>query len=166
MTNLDTSPAVRMHVALDTQDLDSAIAFYAALFGTPPAKQRADWAKFELDEPPLVFSLNAVSPGTADRGARARGTLSHLGFRVASLERLAAIRERLAAAGLLAREEQRTTCCYAESDKLWAEDRDGNAWEFYVLLADVEADSAAWRPASACAVGGAMPQSECCVRRR
>ncbi|MGE0143239.1 MAG: ArsI/CadI family heavy metal resistance metalloenzyme [Planctomycetota bacterium] len=136
-----TSAAMpRMHVALETADLDRAIGFYTRLFGRPPAKARADWAKFELDTPPVVFSLNLVATPSE------RGRLSHLGIRVSTSTELAAIRRRLDSAGLAVHEEIATTCCYARSDKLWVEDPDGNAWEFYVLLADVDAPSAANRP--------------------
>jgi len=36
-------------------DLDRSVAFYGTLLGRPPLKLHADYAKFELDEPPLVL---------------------------------------------------------------------------------------------------------------
>ena len=41
-----------------------SIVFYRVLFGTAPAKCRDDYAKFELDDPPLVLSLEPVGGGT------------------------------------------------------------------------------------------------------
>lgn len=121
----------RMHVALDVADLDRSIDFYARLFGLAPAKRRDDYAKFELADPPLVLSLNpaAAAPSGPQR-------LSHLGVRVAEAAELAAVRERLNAAGFTPREEHGTACCYAYADKLWVSDPDGNEWEFYQRLGD------------------------------
>ncbi len=160
--------APTMHVSLDTADLSRAVDFYTRLFGVAPAKRRADWAKFELTQPRLVFSLNAVPV------ARPAGRLSHLGIRVGSHDALAAIRDRLTRAGVAIREEPQANCCYALQDKLWAEDPDGNAFEFYVLVADVDAtsagmDAAEQRPdsmASCCvpakATASATTAKSCC----
>jgi hypothetical protein len=40
-------------------------------------------------------------------------------------------------------EQQGTTCCYAKADKFWVRDTEGMPWEFYTLLEDVEAETAA-----------------------
>lgn len=134
---------LRFHVALDTADLGAAVAFYEALLGVGPTKLRADYARFELDVPPLVLALNAV----AVPGALPRGRLSHLGMRLPSQAALQAVRQRLAAQALPARDE-RGACCYAEQDKVWTRDPDGNDWEFYLLLADVDAADAGMQPAA------------------
>ena len=44
-------------VAQCEQPGTGAVAFYRVLLGRDAAKQRADYAKFELDDPPLVLSL-------------------------------------------------------------------------------------------------------------
>ncbi len=162
MTNTTIVPApdVLMHVALDTADLAAAIGFYSRVFGRPPAKQKADWAKFELEVPPLVFSLNQVAQ------PKPQGRLSHLGVRVASHAILDDLRARLLAGGVAMQEEAGTTCCYAQQDKVWVTDPDGNAWEFYVLLADVDAPSSANQPAAACSTKAPSAKMECCVPRR
>ena len=56
-TTLPTVPAVRFHLSLNVSDLGRSVGFYQTLFGRPPAKRRDDYAKFELDDPPLVLSL-------------------------------------------------------------------------------------------------------------
>jgi catechol 2,3-dioxygenase-like lactoylglutathione lyase family enzyme len=132
---MQPSAAARMHVALNVTDLAASIDFYRRALGREPAKQRADYAKFELSDPPLVLSLNPLPAGAAPRGGQ---TLSHLGIRVADAASLEAVRSRLEAAGLPAREERDVVCCYATQDKLWVRDPDGNEWEFYELLADAE----------------------------
>ena len=45
------------HISLNVSDLGRSIEFYQTLFNTPAAKRRADYAKFELADPPLVLSL-------------------------------------------------------------------------------------------------------------
>jgi catechol 2,3-dioxygenase-like lactoylglutathione lyase family enzyme len=54
---LSVAPTVRFHLSLNVSDLGRALEFYRTLFGREPAKRRADYAKFELDDPPLVLSL-------------------------------------------------------------------------------------------------------------
>lgn len=125
----------RMHVALNVADLERSAAFYEALFDRSPEKRRADYAKFKLEAPPLVFSLNPVQPGVGpDR-------LSHLGFQVGSGAELEAARTRLVQAGYSLREEHQTTCCYAVQNKFWIADPDGNEWEFYEVLEDAPVHS-------------------------
>src|SRR5882757_338103 len=63
----------KFHASLNVADLDRSIAFYRVLLGTEPAKVRADYAKFELAEPPLVLSLIPGRPGTG-------GNLNHVGL--------------------------------------------------------------------------------------
>ena len=136
----------RMHVALNVADLGRSTEFYEALFDRAPEKRRADYAKFRLEDPPLVFSLNPVKPGVGpDR-------LSHLGFQVSSKVELAAARTRLAQAGYSLREEHQTTCCYAVQNKFWIADPDGNEWEFYEVLEDAPVHSGP--TAEVCCAGG------------
>ena len=48
---------VRFHISLNVSDLNRSINFYRILFDQAPAKERADYAKFEPNIPPLVLSL-------------------------------------------------------------------------------------------------------------
>jgi catechol 2,3-dioxygenase-like lactoylglutathione lyase family enzyme len=57
MSNVVEEPTVKFHLSLNVTDLDRAIDFYQVLFGAPPAKRHDDYAKFEVDDPPVVFSL-------------------------------------------------------------------------------------------------------------
>lgn len=123
--------AVKVHISLNVSDLERSVAFYEAFFGVPAHKRRPGYANFDLHEPPLKF---AIQEQLAQPGA---GSLSHLGFQVATAEQVQAARDRLIAAGLATFDERDATCCYALQDKVWAHDPDGNAWEVYVLLDDM-----------------------------
>jgi catechol 2,3-dioxygenase-like lactoylglutathione lyase family enzyme len=124
-------PRVTFHLSLNVTDLGRSIDFYRVLFGVAPAKCHDDYAKFELEEPPVVFSLVPRAPG-------AGGSLSHLGFRVASAEEVRRTQERLAAAGVCTQDQNGTVCGYARQDKVWTKDPDGNFWEVYFVEEDVE----------------------------
>ena len=47
-------------------------------------------------------------------------------------------------------EEKRESCCYALQDKFWLSDPDGNRWEVYSVIEDIEADTAC-EPQTCCA---------------
>jgi hypothetical protein len=68
------------------------VGFYSVLLGRPPAKLHSDYAKFEIDDPPLVLSLN---PSQSSAG----GALNHAGLRVSSAQELVEIQRRLEEAG-------------------------------------------------------------------
>lgn len=125
----------RMHVALNCTDLEASLRFYRAFFGTEPVKVKDNYAKFELNDPPLHFSLNV-------RPFEPKGVLNHLGFQVNNTEHVLAMGERLRQAGLQLTDEMNTTCCYAVQDKVWAYDPDGNAWEIFYTKEDSEFESA------------------------
>src|SRR5436190_8587915 len=97
--SVETSPAVQFHMSLNVSDLGSSVHFYEVLFGQEPAKLRSDYAKFELNDPPLVLSLEPHAPGPG-------GALNHAGFRFADAEALVAAHRRLDAAGIHAQFEE------------------------------------------------------------
>lgn len=124
-----------MHVAVNCSDLDKSLAFYRSFFGTEPTKIKENYAKFELDNPMLHFSLNV-------RPFKQNGVLNHLGFQVNTTEEVLAMGERLRQNNLLLIDEMNTTCCYAVQDKVWVYDPDGNAWEIFYTKEDSEFESA------------------------
>jgi catechol 2,3-dioxygenase-like lactoylglutathione lyase family enzyme len=136
----------RMHVAVNCTNLDQSLTFYRSFFGAEPSKVKDNYAKFELEEPALHFSLNV-------RPFEKKGVLNHLGFQVNNTEDVLAIGERLRQANLVLIDEMNTTCCYAVQDKVWVYDPDGNAWEIFYTKEDSEFESA----------GDPMDLSLCCV---
>jgi catechol 2,3-dioxygenase-like lactoylglutathione lyase family enzyme len=123
---------LRPHLALTVRDVERSIPFYEALFGAEPAKVKPGYAKFEVAEPALNFTLNQGERG-ADLGA-----LNHAGVQVASTDDVLAARLRLQKAGLATFDEMDTTCCYARSDKIWVRDPDGTPWEVFATHEDIE----------------------------
>ena len=119
----------RVQLALNVNDIDEAVSFYTALFGTEPAKRKPGYANFAITEPPLKLVL-LENPGQG-------GTLNHLGVEVADAGAVDAEQARLAEAGLAAVDERDTTCCYARQDKFWVTGAPGGErWEIYTVLQD------------------------------
>jgi hypothetical protein len=122
------------HVAVYVESIPRAVEQYRKLLGIEPAKVRHDYAKFELADPPVIFSLNIGGEP---------GTLSHLGVRYASTGEVASEMVRVKQNEVPLFQQEGTTCCYAKADKFWIKDADGIPWEMYTLLADADAETAA-----------------------
>lgn len=129
---VSTAPVIaKFHTSLNVTDLARAVGFYRLLLGCEPAKERRDYAKFELSSPPLVLSL---IPGRPAPG----GTLNHFGLRVPGVEALVEIQRRLELAGIRTRREDGVECCYARQTKFWVADPDHVLWEIYVFHEDLD----------------------------
>jgi catechol 2,3-dioxygenase-like lactoylglutathione lyase family enzyme len=120
---------LKAHLAINVRDTAASIEFYKKMFGIEPSKVRTGYAKFDVQSPPLNFTLNQVP-------FEGHGALSHLGIQVATTDDVLAMKTRWEDAGLVPREEMQTTCCYALQDKAWVHDPDGNEWEVFVVLKD------------------------------
>src|SRR3954447_14907276 len=150
----------RVQLALNVDDLDTAIDFYSKLFGTEPAKTRPGYANFAVANPPLKLVLLE----NAGQG----GTLNHLGVEVASANEVDAEQPRLDSAGLASIDARGTTCCYPKQDKFWVEGTpNGERWEVYTVLADSETFSAGATEGSTCcgtevAADPAASAGSCC----
>ncbi len=118
----------RVQLALNVDDLDEAITFYAKLFNTEPTKVKPGYANFAITEPPLKLVL-FENPGHG-------GTLNHLGVEVDSSDTVHTEIARLTNEGLFTEEEIDTTCCFAAQDKVWVTGPGGERWEVYTVLAD------------------------------
>lgn len=155
MTTSTATPATpvpagvrKFHISLNVSDLSRSIAFYRALFGIEPAKSYPDYAKFEVEEPPVVLSL---APGPRPETG---GNLNHVGLRVRTSDELVDIQRRMEAAGVQTRREDGVACCYALQTKFWAHDPDNAMWEIYVLHEDIEEHGYAGRMIPAQAAEG------------
>ncbi|HUA00042.1 MAG TPA: ArsI/CadI family heavy metal resistance metalloenzyme [Candidatus Aquilonibacter sp.] len=129
MKNGETVQALKAHLAINVRNVPDSIEFYRRMFGIEPSKVRTGYAKFDLANPPLNFTLNEAAFGE-------RGALSHLGIQVATSDEVWRTRDRWIGEGLAPREERRVECCYASQDKAWVRDPDGNEWEVFIVLED------------------------------
>jgi len=124
----------KSHLSLFVKDLDVAVNFYRILFGIEPQKCHADYAKFELEDPPVVFALQ---PGPQPAGA----SLSHIGLRFRDEADVLAVQERIKSAGIPFTRQDGVICGYSRQSKCWVVDPDQNHWEIYVLEHDVDPES-------------------------
>ena len=124
----------RVQLAINVEDMDSAVDFYTRLFATEPAKRQPGYANFAIANPPLKLVL------FENKGAG--GTLNHLGVEVETTTEVTDATRRLSDEGLKTDVEMGTTCCYAEQDKVWVTGPSGEAWEVYTVLADADAAAA------------------------
>ena len=120
----------RVQLALNVSDIDTAVEFYSKLFATEPAKRRPGYANFAIAEPPLKLVLI--------EGGGVPGTMNHLGVEVETTDDVASAQQRLSADGLVTATEDQVACCYALQDKVWVDAPDGEPWEIYTVLGDVE----------------------------
>jgi predicted enzyme related to lactoylglutathione lyase len=120
---------LKPHLAINVRNVEVSTEFYKKMFGIEPSKVRNGYAKFDVQNPPLNFTLNQAPFQKA-------GALSHLGIQVAGTDDVLAIKSQWEESGLLTREEMQTTCCYAVQDKAWVSDPDGNEWEVFAVLED------------------------------
>lgn len=116
---------MRPHLSLDVRDVPRSVAFYEKVFGVRPQKQTADYAKFDLHEPALNFSLMSSTGRVSE--------VNHLGIEVADAEAVAAWEQRLRAHGIVDSVQENVTCCFARQDKVWFTDPDGNSWEVFTV---------------------------------
>jgi catechol 2,3-dioxygenase-like lactoylglutathione lyase family enzyme len=118
----------RFHVHVGVHDLKESIRFYSALFGTRPTVEKADYAKWMLEDPRVNFAIStrASRPG-----------LDHLGIQAENGPELEELGSRLAQADVAVTPQKGAACCYAKSDKYWTIDPQGVAWESFHTLDSV-----------------------------
>lgn len=119
----------RLQLALNVENLETAIAHYTKLFGVAPAKIRPGYANFAISNPPLKLVL-IENPGAVD-------SINHLGVEMQSVEEVRAEHERVTNVGMPTFVEGETVCCYAVQDKFWIEGGT-HKFEVYTVLADAE----------------------------
>ena len=107
------------HLSLNVASLARAIDFYRVLFDMEPAKCHDDYAKFEVVEPPVVFSLVPHAVG-------AEGTRSRVGLTLTSPDHLSQVRGRLEEHGIHIHASHDPDAAFGVADP------DGNAWQLSV----------------------------------
>lgn len=119
---------MRIQLALNVQNIDDAVAYYAKLFDTQPHKRRAGYANFAIESPPLKLVL-FENPDATER-------LHHVGVEVFETEQIDRTARRLLEQGILDQVQRDETCCHATQDKLWSQEPQGLRWEWYRITND------------------------------
>jgi catechol 2,3-dioxygenase-like lactoylglutathione lyase family enzyme len=149
----------RVQLALNVTDLAAAMAFYTAMFGVPPHKQREGYANFAVEDPPLKLVL-IEKPGDGER-------LNHLGVEAETSEEVTAALTRFREAGLEATLAEQDVCCHAVQDKVFvsAPDTPTGWWEYYAVTDDSAANPDGESTsvcAAACEAKAAAAGGTCC----
>jgi catechol-2,3-dioxygenase len=115
----------RIHLHISVENLTQSIVFYNHLFGAKPTVEKADYAKWMLDNPLVNFAIS-------QRGAKVG--IDHIGIQVETEAELAELKNRIDEAEMSVVSQEGAACCYAKSDKHWVQDPSGIAWETYHTL--------------------------------
>lgn len=118
---------MKTHISINVKNVAQSIDFYRKMFGIEPVKIKADYAKFDVSNPPLNLTMNQID---YEKG----GSLSHLGLQVETTKEVLETAKRWQESGLITLDEMQTDCCYALQNKTWTTDPDGNQWEVFVVL--------------------------------
>ncbi len=119
---------MRLQLALNVKDLDSAVDFYSKMFDSPVHKRKPGYANFQVENPPLKLVL-FESPDAIQK-------VNHLGVEVLDDEEVEQVAKRFDAQGIEHRLDPKTTCCHATQDKVWALGPEAAIWEWYRITDD------------------------------
>ena len=133
---------MRLQLALNVHDMDSAVDFYSKMFGVPPRKRKPGYANFAIAEPPLKLVLFQAQ-GTRER-------LNHLGVEVFDDAQVESAAKRIKGGGLRHHVEDDVTCCHARQNKVWAHEPEGLRWEWYRVIEDVDPETVEPRDPGCC----------------
>ena len=118
----------RLHVHLNVKDLDQSIDFYSTLFDQSPSVLKSDYAKWDLDDPSVNFTIST----------QGEAGLQHLGIEAIETQELQQLYQRVEAIDAPKFDEGETTCCYARSEKSWINDPQDISWELFRTLGKAE----------------------------
>lgn len=120
----------RFQLALNVENLETAIEYYGKLFDAKVNKQKPGYANFAIKNPPLKLVL-FENPGASER-------INHLGVENFDQSDVDSAIDRFKAAGIADEQEVAETCCFATQNKIWSTDPSGTRWEWYRILEDAE----------------------------
>ncbi len=114
---------MKLHLSLAVRDFDAATAFYSALFDQQPDVTRPGYAKWDVADPAVNFSVEQ-SDGEAG--------VDHLGIQAGSGEELEQLAERARKSGQPFLDVEALDCCYARMEKAWVKGVADEKWEVFV----------------------------------
>jgi extradiol dioxygenase family protein len=118
---------MRAHLSINVKSLKASLEFYSKVFGVAPEKQSETYAKYDLREPVLNFSMHEAREG------RMASRVNHLGIEAPSAPEVEAWSHHMEELEILTKPEENTECCFARRDKVWFQDPDGNASEVFFV---------------------------------
>lgn len=118
---------MRAHLSINVRSLKKSVEFYSKVFGVKPQKKSATYAKFDLKELSLNFSMHEVVDG------RIASRVNHLGIEVMSVKEVEKWHKKITKNKIKTLTEEGTDCCFALQDKFWFQDPDGNSWEVFFV---------------------------------
>lgn len=123
---------MRAHLSINVRNVSKSVDFYKKVFGVNPSKLTTDYAKFDLQEPALNFTMQTA------KSENDLSKVSHLGIEVRSADDVMKWQNKLTEIGLVKLVETDTNCCFARQDKVWVQDPDGNSWEIFYVHEQLE----------------------------
>ncbi len=114
---------MKLHLSLAVKDFEASLGFYSDLFKLEPAVQRDGYAKWDVQDPPVNFS---IEQSEQDSG------VDHLGIQADSEDELAELAERVRHSGQPYIDVERTDCCHARMDKAWVKGMADEKWEVFI----------------------------------
>jgi catechol-2,3-dioxygenase len=148
----------RLHIHIAVDKLSENIHFYSAIFGVAPTTQYKDYVKWQLNNPAVNFVLS-------NRGEK--NGINHLGIQVDTETELLEIQKNLEKASIMSAKQENTSCCYANSNKHWALDPQGVAWEAFHTLCNIavyaeKGENRSEGTISTCCIPSEMKQTSHC----
>lgn len=126
---------MRLQLALNVHDLDTAIDFYSKMFSTDPAKIKPGYANFAIENPPLKLVLFEDPTAAPDASFH---HLNHLGVETETADEVVAAEARITDAGITTTGVEDTECCFAEKTETWMTSPENARWEWYVKTGDTD----------------------------
>jgi catechol 2,3-dioxygenase-like lactoylglutathione lyase family enzyme len=117
---------MKTHISLNVHDIKRSVEFDQRVFGVAPQTQTGDYARFDLATPPLNFSLVFTTTDIS--------RVNHFGMEAESANEFGEWERHLQDEGLVDRIEIGTDCCFAQQNKVWFTDPDGNLWEIFIVF--------------------------------
>jgi catechol 2,3-dioxygenase-like lactoylglutathione lyase family enzyme len=148
----------RLHIHLAVENLADSIRFYSTLFAAAPTVTKSDYVKWMLDDPRVNFAISSRSGAVG---------VNHLGVQVENPSELAEMHTRLQDLYCDITPEPGAACCYASSDKYWATDPQGVAWETFHTVGNIPVFGEATPDSATCCVPPAAntdnDSASCCA---
>lgn len=114
---------MKLHISLKVDDLKQSIEFYSTLFAKSPDIVREDYAKWDVEDPSVNFVVESK---------RTSSGFDHVGIQAENQQQLDELMSRIKQSDRPQLDLERTSCCYAESDKAWVRGTANERWEVFL----------------------------------